>query len=225
MAAPRGGGEALYARRPASAGLADVTGDARFADAFFASHVEGSDLPDFAPLLARAGLTLRPARPGRGYLGAAQAAEEGGAVVLVGPPEPDTPLYAAGVERGDTLVSLGGSAITGAAGWQAALDALRPGDGVEIVFRQRGIERRATLVAIADPAVEIVRNEAAGQPLTPAQRAFRDAWLGATSSAASRCGRSTPITARHSSRNAGGDAEADADRRRRPCRRRSSGSR
>jgi predicted metalloprotease with PDZ domain len=54
-------------------GLATVTGDAAFADGFFASTVNASGLPDFAPLLAQAGLVLRPAAPRHGWIGAPQA--------------------------------------------------------------------------------------------------------------------------------------------------------
>ena len=43
--------------------LADVSGDAEFASRFFASYIEGRDVPDYARLLGRAGLLLR-SRPG-----------------------------------------------------------------------------------------------------------------------------------------------------------------
>ena len=159
--------------------LAQVTGDEAFARAFFTASVEGSSLPDFAPLLAQAGLTLRPARAGRGWLGATRVAAGPGGVTLAEPPVPDSSLYKAGVERDDMILSLGGAAVADVPGWTAALDRLRPGERVELVFRQRGRERRATLAAVADPAVEIVRDEVAGKAVTPAQRAFRAAWLGA----------------------------------------------
>jgi predicted metalloprotease with PDZ domain len=158
--------------------LGAATGDQAFADAFFARSIDGSALPDFAPLLGQAGLLLRPARAGRAYLGAARVAGGSGGVTLAEPPVPGSPLYLAGVERDDTVVSLGGVAIADAAGWTAVLERLRPGERTELVLRQRGRERRAMLVAVADPAVEIVRMEAAGMLVTPAQQAFRTAWLG-----------------------------------------------
>lgn len=159
--------------------LGAATGDRAFADAFFARSIDGSALPDMAPLLARAGLLLRPARAGRAYLGAARVAGGAGGVTLAEPPVPGSPLYAAGVERDDTIVSLGGVAISDAGGWTVALERLRPGERTELVFRRRGRERRTTLIAAADPAVEIVRMEAAGMSVSAAQQAFRTAWLGA----------------------------------------------
>jgi len=158
--------------------LAAVTDEA-FATAFFKASIGGSSLPDFAPLLAQAGLELRPAHPGRGWLGATQASGGAGGVMLAEPPVPDSPLYKAGVEREDVLVSLGDTAVTEPAGWTAALAALTPGQRVELAWRSRGVDRRATLVAVADPAIEVVRMETTGQAPTPAQTAFRTAWLGA----------------------------------------------
>ena len=46
--------------------LAAVSGDAAFADDFFARYIQGHEVVDYARLLARAGFVLRPAVPGRG---------------------------------------------------------------------------------------------------------------------------------------------------------------
>lgn len=61
-----GGGVPGYVDRPYSSedvkdALATVSGDERFADTFLARYVRGHEVPDFAPLLARAGLVLRRA--------------------------------------------------------------------------------------------------------------------------------------------------------------------
>lgn len=216
--------EKPYTAADLERGLADLTGDAQFARSFFAASIEGSALPDLAPLLDRAGLTLRTAKPGRGYVGAAAVSAKDGVLVLDAASIPGTPLYTAGMERGDVLVSVGGAAMVDPAAWQGTVDRLGVGDRAEIVFRQRGVERRATLVAVADPSVEIVRSEAAGRPLTPAQHAFRTAWLGPSSSAASRSGKST----RSTRSTPAGTAPSPRDSPRPPhrsSRRRSSGSR
>ncbi|RZJ03845.1 MAG: M61 family peptidase [Brevundimonas sp.] len=160
-------------------GLADVTRDARFADAFFAASVDGSALPDFAPLLARAGVTLRPRNPGGAWAGASRLQVAGVVAKLASAAVPGTPLYVAGLERGDQIVSLGSAAIDSQAAWDAAIRNARPGDEVEIRFIQRGIERTARLRFANDPGIELVRTEAAGGAVTPAQLAFREAWLGA----------------------------------------------
>lgn len=159
--------------------LAEVSGDRDFADAFFAYSIKGSDLPDFAPLLAQAGLILRPKNPARAFVGPAQVATTGKEVSLVGNPQPGSPLYAAGIERGDRIVSLGRFTIESEADWIAALRRHKPGEASELRFTQRGTERRAPLTFTADPTLEIVRAEAAGRTLTAAQGKLRLAWLGA----------------------------------------------
>ncbi|MGN6376453.1 MAG: M61 family metallopeptidase [Sphingomonas sp.] len=167
-----------YTPEDLQAGLAEVTHDPAFAKAFFDASIRGSALPDFAPLLAPAGLVLRPAHPDRGWLGATRVTMADDALTLEQIPVPGSPLYRAGVDRGDTLVSWGGSAVTTADQWNAALVALKPGQQVALVYRNRAGEHRATLTAAADPSLEIVRTESAGGTLTPAEQAFRDAWLG-----------------------------------------------
>jgi hypothetical protein len=50
-----------------------------------------------------------------------------------------------------------------------------------VVFERRGQQLTATLRLIADPTLELVPAEQAGQPLTPAQRRFREEWLSSAS--------------------------------------------
>ena len=49
--------------------LADVCGDRTFADDFFDRFVQGREVVDYAPLLARAGMILRRRSPGRSWIG------------------------------------------------------------------------------------------------------------------------------------------------------------
>ena len=158
-------------------GLAEVTGDRAFADAFFAASVDGSELPDFAPLLARAGVVMKPQNPGA-WVGPARLQVAEGVVRLANATAPGTPLYVAGLDGGDEIVRLGGTAIDSQADWDGALAGLKPGDTVAIHFVQRGVERQAELRLTTNPSFELVRAEAAGGALTADQQAFRDAWLG-----------------------------------------------
>ncbi|MGN6278867.1 MAG: M61 family metallopeptidase [Sphingomonas sp.] len=163
------------------AGLAELTHDPAFAKTFFDSSIRGSALPDFAPLLAPAGLVLRAAHPDKGWLGASRVKVADGTLALDQIPLPSSPLYKAGIDRGDTILTLGNAKIATADDWTAALGAVKPGQHVAITWRNRGGEHHATLTAAADPTIEIVRTETAGGTLSPAQQAFRDAWLGAAS--------------------------------------------
>ncbi|MBM6575404.1 M61 family metallopeptidase [Microvirga sp. SRT01] len=159
--------------------LATLTGDQAFADRFFAKSVEGSDLPDFAALLAQAGLTWQAANPGGAWVGAADVTADGPAVTLSQSPAAGTALYAAGVERGDRIIALGRTTVTSAQDWQSALGRLEPGTPLDIRYVQRGKERAATLTPNTDSTKQLVRSETVGKPITAKQRAFRTAWLGA----------------------------------------------
>ncbi|KQW83056.1 M61 family metallopeptidase [Brevundimonas sp. Root1279] len=159
-------------------GLGEVTGDPRFADAFFAASIERSELPDFAPLLAQAGVLLQPKNPGKAWAGRARLDVADKVVTLASDDIPGMPLYEAGLGRGDEIVSLGGARIDSPDDWSRALARARPGDKVEIRFIQRGRERSAELRLVQDPTKQLVRVETTGVEATPEQLAFREAWLG-----------------------------------------------
>ncbi|RIA37708.1 putative metalloprotease with PDZ domain [Hephaestia caeni] len=167
-----------YTPEDLQAGLAELTGDPAFAKTFFDASIRGSALPDFAPLLAQAGLVLRAANPQHGWLGASRATMAGDTLTLDQIPLPDSPLYKAGIDKGDMLVSLDGAALASADAWNKALAALKPGQEARLVYRNRTGERTATLKAVADPTLEVVATEAVGGTLTAAQKTFREAWLG-----------------------------------------------
>jgi len=171
--------EKPYTTADLERGLGIVAGDPAFARRFFARSIEGSAIPDLAPLLAQAGLTLRPANPRKAWIGAIGFDAEDGALRLAGYPAPGTPIYAAGLSKGDRVVSVGGKTIATEADWSEAIGRHAPGDVVDIAFEQRGIERQAKLTFASDPTLEVVRNEAIGKPLSPQQSAFRAAWIGA----------------------------------------------
>lgn len=157
--------------------LADVSGDAAFADEFFDRYVEGRELADYASLLDRAGFALVPRAPGAASAGTVALQENAAGLVVADVVPFGSPLYDAGVDRGDVIVSVEGDRATRAA-W-TALARRRPGESVAIEIRRRdGRTVDAILVLADDPWLVAVPAEQAGGSLTPEQRAFRDAWLG-----------------------------------------------
>lgn len=162
--------------------LGEVTRDPAFAADFFRRHVRGREVPGFAALLAQAGMRVRPARPGQPWLGRLEPAEGGGATVamrtLVG-----SPFYAAGLDEGDRIVSLGGEPVSGP-GDVARIAAARPlGTSLPIEYEQRGRRVRTSITFVEDPSVEVVTLEQAGETPSPAQVRFRGAWLGSRAGA------------------------------------------
>lgn len=173
-----GKSETPYTHDDLRAGLAAVTGDKAFAHDFFANYIEGNDLPDLETLFAQAGLKLQPAHKGDAWLGGASLREDGRALVVNSNTLIGSPLYKAGVDRGDQIIRIGRFEINSKRDWERALKRHEPGDTATIVFEQRGEEREAEITFAENPALEVVRFEAADLDLTDAQQTFRETWLG-----------------------------------------------
>jgi predicted metalloprotease with PDZ domain len=157
--------------------LAEVAGDATFADDFFARYIEGREVIDYARLLARAGLLLRPAAPGRGFIGGVPLRDGSRGVRIAAAVPFGSPAYAAGLDRDDVIVSIGGTRVTRADEVDRVITSRKPGDSVPVTFERRGESVSSTIRLAEDPRRVLVPAEQAGQPLTAAQRQFRDAWL------------------------------------------------
>jgi len=158
--------------------LARISGDAEFAHDFFERYVRGREVVDFAPLLARAGLDLRKVRPGAAFVGELrlETVPTGGRIAF--PTRAGEPMYAAGLDRGDVIVTLAGHEVRSDADLQAALASLRPGQRVEAAYITRGGMRAKAAVTVGeDPALEVVSYEAAGLTPTEEMLAFRRDWL------------------------------------------------
>ncbi len=159
--------------------LADYAGDAAWARQFFARHVRGGFTADYGELLAHAGFLVRPAGPGAASLGLVRLRFDSAGAQVAGNTPVESPLHAAGVDRGDRIVTIAGRRITSDSAWQAVQAAHRPGDSAALVVERRGGRFGTVIVRFAeDPRVEVVTWESAGRGLSAAQKAFRTAWLG-----------------------------------------------
>ncbi|HEY8459461.1 MAG TPA: M61 family peptidase [Blastocatellia bacterium] len=166
-----------YVMADLKAALANVTGDAAFADDFFRRYIEGKEAMDYESLLARAGFELRKARPGKVWLDA-QIREQGGALVIASPTLATGPLYKAGLDRGDRVLVFDGQAVTKVSEIQAILEKRKPGDAISIEAEQRGVKKTVQLIFTEDPRVEVVAYENSGRELTPEMKKLREEWLG-----------------------------------------------
>jgi predicted metalloprotease with PDZ domain len=158
--------------------LGEVSGDRAFADEFFNRFIQGRDVVDYAPLLARAGLVLRKRSTGRSWIGPLQFDFSGGTPRIATPTIEDTPAYVAGLDRDDELLSFDGIAVTGASRLEEAVQRRRPGDTVRLSIRRRGVAQDLSLTVGEDPRLQLVPAERTGRQLTPAEREFRQRWLG-----------------------------------------------
>ncbi|HTI41401.1 MAG TPA: PDZ domain-containing protein [Vicinamibacterales bacterium] len=179
-----GGRAAGYVDRPytiadAKAVLASVSGDSAFAEDFFARYIQGHQVVEYSRLLANAGFVLRPRAPQSGFAGQLRLQDAANGVRIANAVLSGSPAYQAGLDRDDVITAIGGAAVSAAEQVDSAIRAARPGTTLNVTFLHRGMGRpaNAAIRVIADPRIEVVPAETAGQTLTPAQRQFRDEWL------------------------------------------------
>ena len=161
-----------YTLKDAEAALATVSGDAAFAADFFRRHVLGTEPLPFRRLFAAAGYTLREREtpPTLGVLG---LTAQQGRMVVTNNTVATSAVYKAGVGRGDTILTLNGTAVTQAGDWERILSTLTPGTEVELVFESRGEKKTARVTVQGNDRVEAVPMS----ERTPQQEALRAGWL------------------------------------------------
>ncbi len=162
-----------YTTADAEARLAEIS-DAAFARDFFSRYIEGHDVADYASLLAAAGFLLRRRDPGRAWWGDVHMDSriEGGRLMEV---PANSPAYIAGLDRDDLVTQIGGDRVTTQEEVNGAIGKRRPGDRVPVYYVDRAGASKSTTVTLAEnPHLEIVD----APSITPAQRAFRERWLG-----------------------------------------------
>jgi predicted metalloprotease with PDZ domain len=182
-AAPRPGYVAKpYALADLRRILGELTGDTAFANTFFDRYVEGHDAIDVAPLFAAIGFVpSRDASPA-GWIGAPHVLPDAGGLRL-GSTRPargewlapfDSPLYAAGLDAGDRIVTIDGEPAT-LARWNARVAGARPGDRIAIGAERRDGRTFTTTIVVAEDANDVLWIE---RPTpTEAQRGLRAQWL------------------------------------------------
>jgi predicted metalloprotease with PDZ domain len=178
-----GGSREGYVDRPytiddAEKRLAEASGDAAFAHDFFQRYVHGRELPDFGKLLQPAGFVLTRPAAGRAWWGNLRIEPRNGARITASPLA-NTPAYKAGLDNDDVVKQLDGTRVTSSEDIAAVLRRRKPGDTIAVEFVDRsGATVNAKVTLAEDPQVAMVPVESTGAALTPAQRAFRRAWLG-----------------------------------------------
>ena len=169
--------EAPYTVDDLEKALADYTKDSLFAADFFGRFVRGREVPDFETLLAPGGMLMRRTNPGDAWPGPVGLAFDARGATINANTAKGSPIYEAGLDRGDRILRVDGRRMTSREAWTAALAGKRPGDDLRVDYESRGSTRTATIRLRADPGLEVVTFEAAGLVVTDAVRRFRREWL------------------------------------------------
>ena len=169
--------EIPYHIRDLQLALGALTGDADWAADWFATHIYGSELPDFAPLLAPYGFRVERARPDTAALDGLRlnfddGADTPGATVRGSVPE-NHPLFAAGVDRGSRLLTIDGQPVTSPTRFAEVVAGLRIGQSYPVTFEQLGQTQSGTFTAAASPAWRVTAEESPGKRVAK----MRAGWL------------------------------------------------
>jgi predicted metalloprotease with PDZ domain len=167
--------------------LAKVTKDPKFAADFFNKYIYGIEKNDYAALLAKAGLILQKAAPGkawagplsyqgnRGRSGQARTAGDDGLPVQIS--ISGTPIYKAGLDVGDIVLKVDGKDIKDAQAFTDLVASKNIGDKIVVNYKNRTGEHETTITLEESPYLEVVTFEKTGKALTKEQTDFRNNWL------------------------------------------------
>ena len=156
--------------------LASVTSK-EFAADLFTNHIYGKEPLDYAKLLARAGILLRDATEPKVYIGPQSFTFTDAGADIAGTTLRGSPLYNAGLDRGDRIVEWDGKTLKSQPDLATFLDRHKPGDRIKLQVESRSGRKDVELVLAGPPGIELVPYEMAGKELTPEVKQFRDAWL------------------------------------------------
>jgi predicted metalloprotease with PDZ domain len=168
--------------------LAKVTKNPKFAADFFNKYIYGVEKCNYEALLAKAGLLLRKAAPGkpwtglvinqyfRGRSGLALTDNIPGIAIVSGTTA-GTPVYKAGLDAGDVITKADGREVKDVKEFDAIVAGKNIGDKIVVSYENRTGNHETAVVLEEDPKLEVVTFEKAGKQLTADQQAFRNSWL------------------------------------------------
>ncbi|MCW9706930.1 M61 family metallopeptidase [Fodinibius salsisoli] len=161
--------------------LAEVTDSTEFAEQFFANHIYRGQHVDLKSLFANAGFALQQADTSQPVLsfGTAKIDYRDGQAVVARQTQVGSPLYEAGLNKDDILISLDGEQITNAQILNKLLAKHKADDQLPVKYSSLGVEKEGIIRLAKNPALEVIPYEQLDdRSLTDEMKAFRQNWLG-----------------------------------------------
>ncbi len=155
--------------------LADLTNDKAYADRFFSNYIYGYQPFDYASALRNAGLNFYKANAGKAWMGNLSFKPVNNELVMANNSIKTTPLYDAGIDIDDVLVSLNARKIKDFKDIDETLATHKPGDTLQVVLRHRGQIVDSKMVLQENPAMRI--GIAGDAETSEAAKQFRKDWL------------------------------------------------
>ncbi|TDB67342.1 M61 family metallopeptidase [Arundinibacter roseus] len=143
-----------------------------FGQSFFSTYIFASNMPDYKRLLAGVGVDFAQKDASRAALGVSLQVQNE-AATLVSHPTQGSAAYAAGLTKGDRIVSLGYKPIAPGTTAEKLLAEFKVGETVEVGYERFGKKQTTSLTFQADPSY---RTSLQVSPSAAAQKKQKE-WL------------------------------------------------
>lgn len=147
-----------------------------FGDAFFDRYIYKSGMPNYESLLKTVGVTIRQ-HSERPFFGADMELDGDGNGVIKSNTQIGTPAYASGLDKGDVITAINGSAFPTDRKFSTYLETFKVGDTLKIDYERDGISRSTSVVLKPDPeySIELMENKESAP--SKKQLSQRKEWL------------------------------------------------
>ncbi|KYG82136.1 putative metalloprotease with PDZ domain [Roseivirga ehrenbergii] len=164
--------EIPYTVRDLQARMAEYAGES-FANEFFGKYILDSQMPDYASLFKKMGVTYTNRAEGRASIGGNIRKQRDG-WQLTGNATVGSPIYKAGVESEDVILSLAGTVLTDDSNINEIIAAHKPGDTIEIKYRKIWGEEKTSKLILEEAQAWSTAMDAKADAKAKARR---EAWL------------------------------------------------
>ena len=164
--------EIPYTVRDLQARMAEYAGES-FANEFFGKYILDSQMPDYASLFKKMGVTYTNRAEGRASIGGNIRNQRGG-WQLTGNATVGSPIYKAGIESEDVILSLAGTVLTDDSNINEIIAAHKPGDSIEIKYRKIWGEEKTSKLTLEEAQAWSTGMDANADTKAKARR---EAWL------------------------------------------------
>ena len=142
-----------------------------FSEGFFNNYIYASQMPDYETLFEQVGLTMER-DSSKAFFGASLRNTENG-VEIVRNTTIGSPAYVAGLDNGDIITSVNGTAVNAKETLNNMIDSKNVGDKITIEYVRFGKLKTTTAILLADPTYHITVDKDAKKTILKA----RESWL------------------------------------------------
>jgi predicted metalloprotease with PDZ domain len=153
--------------------LIEISGDPVFANSFFEKFIFRNELPDFQMLLSHAGFDLKLKHSFRSWLGYHQFDFSQTKARLLTYPLKADPLYLAGIEKSDEILTLDALPINSYEMLEQTLTDHLPGETLRVEFLHFDDLISSKIILQQDPTLTILSKN----QLSKKESIFRESWL------------------------------------------------